>query len=352
MWRGEVESGAENWLSLVLFNPVPEVIVRHSPARILSVAVPVAAAGGLLLGISGTAAQEAAAPTPVPTLAPDVGSGVLFDDFNYTGQDDPAFSDHGWIVRTDMGWPGVPGATWAAENVTFLDDPDASGSRLMQMESSTDGTADGTQQTEINQQRKFYEGTYASRVRFTDTPVSGPDGDQIVETFFTITPLDYDLDPSYSELDYEYLPNGGWGRRGSTFFMTTWETYRPEPRWVADNTSSATERSFKGWHTLVLQVADGEVTYYVDGDPVAHHGGRYYPETPMSINYNLWFVQGGQVPSHETRQYIEQIDWLYYAGREVLNPDDAAARVARYRADVITFEDTVPAWAPPEPAGP
>jgi hypothetical protein len=200
--------------------------VRPSPVRILGMAVPVVAASVLLLGISGAALPVAATPTPAPTLSPDVGSGVLFDDFNYAGPDDPVFGDHGWSVRTGTGWPGVPGATWTAENVTFLDDSDTSGNRLMQMDSSTDGTADGTRQTEINQQRKFYEGTYASRVRFADRPVSGPDGDQVVETFFTITPLNYDLDPDYSELDYEYLPNGGWDRRGSTFFFTTWETYR------------------------------------------------------------------------------------------------------------------------------
>ncbi|HVO70203.1 MAG TPA: glycoside hydrolase family 16 protein [Aggregatilineaceae bacterium] len=320
--------------------------------RIFATAVPTVAAIGLLFGISGAAAPGAATPTPVPTLSPDVGSGVLFDDFDYTGPDDLVFADHGWSVRTETGWPGVSGAAWGRENVTFLDDSDTSGNWLMQMESSTDGTAGGTRQTEINQQRKFYEGTYASRVRFTDSPVSGPDGDQIVETFFTITPLNYDLDPSYSELDYEYLPNGGWGRRGSTFFMTTWETYRPEPRWVADNTSSASEHSYEGWHTLVLQVADGTVTYYIDGDPVALHRGKYYPETPMSINYNLWFVQDGQVSSHQARQYIEQIDWLYYVGREVLSPDDVEVRVARYRSNAVTFEDTIPAWTPPEPKRP
>ena len=325
--------------------------MRHRPVRIMAMAVPVVGVVGVLLGTSGAALPIAATRTPAPTLSPEVGSGVLFDDFNYAGPDDPVFEDHGWNVRTGTGWPGVSGATWASENVTFLDDPDTSGNRLMQMESSTDGTANGTWQTEINQQRKFYEGTYASRVRFTDNPISGPDGDQVVETFFTISPLDRDLDRNYSELDYEYLPNGGWGRRGSTFFFTTWETYRPEPRWLADNTSSALERSYEGWHTLVLQVADGKVTYYIDGDPVAHHGGKYYPEVPMSINYNLWFVQDGQLSSSEPRHYIEQIDWLYYAGREVLSPDAVDAQVARYRADAIHFEDTVPAWTPPEAAG-
>jgi len=41
----------------------------------------------------------------------------------------------------------------------------------------------------------------------------GPDGDQIVETFYTISQMD---EPSYSEADFEYLPNGGWGQEGPT----------------------------------------------------------------------------------------------------------------------------------------
>jgi hypothetical protein len=36
----------------------------------------------------------------------------------------------------------------------------------------------------------------------------------------------------------------------------------------------------------------------------------------------------------------------------VLSPDAVDAQVVRYRANAIHFEDTVPAWTPPEPAGP
>ena len=79
-----------------------------------------------------------------------------------------------------------------------------------------------TTQTQICHQRKYLEGTYAARVRFTDSPVSGPGGDQIVESFYTISPLKAPMDLDYSELDFEYLPNGGWGIDGPTLYATTW----------------------------------------------------------------------------------------------------------------------------------
>src|SRR5262245_21736639 len=147
-----------------------------------------------------------------PTRQP--GSGILFDDFNYRGPDDPALHRRQWVVRTTRGGPGLPEAYWSKSGVSFGEDPDCPGNRLLQLTASTDGTPANTQQAEICHQRKFYEGTYASRVHFTDVPLNGPTGDQIVETFFTITPLRFDLDWEYGELDFEYLPNGGWGGCG------------------------------------------------------------------------------------------------------------------------------------------
>ena len=264
---------------------------------------------------------------------------ILFDDFDYATYDDPLLSDHGWIVRTGDGWPGVPGAIWRAENVSFVDDPDDAHNRVLQMVSSTDGT--DTYQTQICHQRKYYEGTYASRVYFSDTPTSGPDGDNLVQTFYLISPQEYDLDPDYSELDYEYLPNGGWGVDGSVLFATSWETFRLEP-WLADNTSDLLALSFEGWHTLVIQVADGTITYFIDGEEFARHGDEYYPEVPMSINFNHWFINGGLIDSGEPREYIEQVDWVFFVADTVLSPEDIEAQVEALRDDGVTFMDTVP----------
>lgn len=284
--------------------------------------------------------------TPHPTAVLTVGSGTFFDDFSYTGNDDSALAKRGWTVRTTAGGPGVPGAVWPKEAVSFIDDADLPGNRLAQLQSSTAGKPDNTRQAELYQQRKFYEGTYASRVRFTDAPISGPDGDAVVQTFFTITPLHYDLDPDYGEIDFEYLPNGGWGASRNTFWMTTWETYKPDP-WEAVNQQNKVPLSFEGWHTLVAQVWGVKVRYFIDGALLAEHSDTVYPETPMSINYNLWFIAGELVDSAEERQYIEQVDWLYYAGNEVLTPAEVEQRVDDYRAAEIGHVDQVPAWTPP-----
>jgi hypothetical protein len=83
-----------------------------------------------------------------PHVAGRATSHFLFDDFNYRNHEDLA--KHGWIVRTAPGWPGLPGATWRKEGVTFHDDPDHPGNRIIRMTSFTDGVGADTQQSQIS----------------------------------------------------------------------------------------------------------------------------------------------------------------------------------------------------------
>lgn len=265
-------------------------------------------------------------------------SQILFDDFSYTTTDE--LTANGWIVRSGSGWPGVSGATFRPENVSFVDYPDLAGNRLLRMTSSTDGTSDNTFQTQVCHQRKYLEGTYAARVRFSDVPVSGSDGDQVVQTFYTITPYDRPFNPAYSEMDYEYLPNGGWGGPELTFHVTTWETVQIEP-WNADNKSNSIQGSLAGWHTLVTQVMDGPVRYFIDGDLIAQHGGAYYPDAPMSINFNLWFIEGGLTQSEDVREYQEDIDWVFHEAGVLLMPEEVNAKVLELRSALVKFKDIV-----------
>jgi hypothetical protein len=303
---------------------------RQRPAARLVLALAL-----VICGAASTSRAEAAAPR------------VLFDDFSYTGYH-PLLQlwQHGWKIRTEAGWPGAPGASWSPSAITFVRDPARAENRLLRLNASTDGTAAGTSQAQICQQRRFLAGTYATRVRFADAPTSGPDGDQLVETFYAISPLEAPLDPSYSELDWEYLPNGGWGVTAPTLFMTSWETVQLDP-WIADNTFSTATGSLDGWHTLVLQVANGSMRYYLDGALVANHGGKYYPEVPMSINYNLWFIQGGQPATGTDRRYHEDVDWVYHRADAVLSPRAVLAQVAKLRRAKVAFRETVPAEQPP-----
>ena len=269
---------------------------------------------------------------------------LLFEDFNY--ENTRQLRRSGWIIRTEAGWPGIPGATWSEQGVSLLKDPSQPGKRFLRLTAATDGTPANTTQTQICQQRKFFEGTYAARVRFTDQPISGPGGDQLVQSFYTISPLKAPMDPDYSELDWEYLPNGGWGIAGPTLYSTTWETFSPEPNWKKDNVFQTANGSQAGWHTLVTQVMDQKVRYFVDGKLFAEHGGDYYPEDTMSLNFNLWFIRDGMIKSTERREYYEDIDWVFFQANAALTPGEVEAAIAAQRRGSGKFRDTVPEKKP------
>ncbi len=292
------------------------------------------------LFIIGSCAPQAIAPAveAAPTASAEP-TQIFFDDFSYATREE--MTANGWIVRSGSGWPGVTGAAFRPENVSFVEYPDPADNRLLRMTSSTDGTSENTYQTQICHQRKYLEGTYAARVRFSDEPAVGVDGDQVVETFYTITPYLRAWDPNYSEMDNEYLPNGGWGGGALTLYVTTWATVQIEP-WNADNTSNSLQGSQAGWHTLVTQVMGGTVRYFVDGKLIAQHGGKYYPDAPMSINFNLWFIDGGLNPARGVREYQEDVDWVFHAANTLLMPEEVSVRVNELRKSSVKFQDTLP----------
>lgn len=257
---------------------------------------------------------------------------VLFDDFTYSSTAELA--PHGWIMRTAPGFPGVPGAQWGPESFTLHDG-------IIKMTSTTNGVATETRQAQLCQQRKFLDGTYAARVRFSSTSASGPNGDPYVQSFYLISPSKAPMDPSYAEVDFEYLATGGWGTIKSTMFTTTWDTFQLDP-WIADRTSTNKTGTFDGWHTLVAQVKHGTVRYFIDGHLFGEHGGKVYTEI-LSINFNLWFIRDQLKKTSESRSYEEEIDWVYFRAGALLAPAAVDAEVARLRRGGKAFVDTVPA---------
>ncbi|MDQ0087845.1 hypothetical protein J2T12_001251 [Paenibacillus anaericanus] len=266
---------------------------------------------------------------------------AMFDDFNYTGPYDSNLGLNNWTLRSYSGGPGPGGATWSPDNISFLNDPNQGSNKIMRLKASTDGTGVGTSEAEIyTSSMKYKEGTYAARVRFTDSPVSGVDGDGIVETFFTISSLRYDNDPLYSELDFELLANGGWGVTQPAMWNTSWYTYSNNP-WSKDNVYNAHQGDYTGWHTLIMVVANGEIKYYLDGNLISTHGGQYYPRTNMSINFNLWFMAEALLGSTGNRTYEMDVDWVYHAKNMALTPAEVNSILQNYRNSSITHADNI-----------
>lgn len=304
--------------------------------------------GNLVWGVEpdGTTANPTGSPTGggggtgTPTTGPTGGgptgspSGVLFDDFNYTGSSDPNLAAHDWTVRTSSGGPGVSGATWSANAITFPASTAAGGTHVMNLAASTDGTSGNTVQAEIDtSKQKFFEGTYAARVYFNDAPSTGPNGDHVNETFYSISP-DNSL---YSEDDFEYLPNGGWGGPSYSMYTTTW--YSAD---AMDRVTNDDQGSLQGWHTLVETVMNGTVTYSIDGNQVFSSTGKYYPREDMTIDFNEWFIDGELAGSSTPRTWNEQVGWVYYAGNQALTTAQVEANVAAYQSSGTSFTDTVP----------
>ncbi|CAL9357082.1 cellulose binding domain-containing protein [Streptomyces pilosus] len=275
-----------------------------------------------------------------PTDPPGEGGQTLFDDFDYASHTDPDLSAHGWSVRSNAGGPGVPGATWDPSQVTFAS---SGGTSVMNLRTSTAGTGASTTHTEVlTRGTKFRNGTYAARVRFSDAPVYGPDGDRVVQTFFTINDLKAPMADDYAEYDFEYLPNGGWGEPSNILYTTSWETYNPDP-WQAVNQHSESRQSFAGWHDLVVTIDDSAITYYVDGRHFGTHDAAYLPERPMSINFNQWLIDLDGLTSTTPRAYDQQVDYVLHVKDQVLTPAQVASKIEALRGAGTSFVDEVPA---------
>jgi hypothetical protein len=227
-------------------------------------------------------------------------SGVVFDNFHYSGSDDPALHAHGWIVRTSKGGPGIRG-TWSSSAVGFPEEKTAVGGQVLRLRAGTDGTKAGTEQAEVmTSGTKFLTGTYAARIYFNNKPTRGANGDHITEAFYAISPDR----ARYSELDAEYQPNGGWGAPGPRLDLVTWHS-----KANGDRVARKAMRSLQGWHTVMITAAGGKVTYSVDGRTVFTSSGKYYPSVNMSVNFNAWFVD---LPFQGARTWDMKVNWFYY----------------------------------------
>jgi len=309
--------------------------------------------GAIIAVISvGAAATPAAAVVQPPgscQAANPANCGQLFDDFSYTSVNQ--VGANGWNVRnTEGGSPGrVPGAHWNPSQITFGVDGDKG---VMRLRAQTDGTDDGTYDAEISRDSdESFEGTYAAMVKFADSPVSGANGDHVVQTFFAASSAP-GCDPLYSETDFsEYLPNSGYNNTNPWFNSQTTFT-APSQECDPDYSDEYDEQPSTGyntryggaWHVVMATIQNGDVRYYIDGSLVGSEiGNAYHPRENMAIDFNTWVLDLEGHTGAATSVWQEEVDWVYYAENRVLTDAQVRQQVTSLKSDpsVDDYLDTV-----------
>lgn len=260
-------------------------------------------------------------------------AGTLFDSFDYSGPADPNLKAHGWQARDGEGGPGIPN-TWSASGVSFPQVQAAQGNKALQLRLTSDGTKTGTKQTQLTSTgTKFFTGTFAARVYFSEKPTTGKNGDHINETVFLMSP-ETSAAPKYTELDFEYMPNGGWGAAGPRLDTTSWRNVKAN-----DRATKTTKQSLKGWHTLMITAMDGTVTYSVDGKMIFKSNGKEFPREATNIQFSTWLID---LPFAGARTWDMQVNWVYYKANQAVSHKDVQSAVNDYYAQGVHFVDTMP----------
>jgi hypothetical protein len=263
----------------------------------------------------------------LPASAMAAARGEFFDDFAQPDLD--ALRASGWVLRQGSGHPGLPGAQFSPAQLGL-----AGG--LLTLRLSTDGTSANTTLAQLCGPRKFLIGTTTARVRLRDTPGSR---DPIIQSFFLASPLRHDYDPDFSEVDFEYLPHGGWGEPETRLYGVSWHTVRIDP-WQSFNQASTLPGSFDGWQLLTVQVEATRTRHYVNGRLIGEHTGRNVPSHPMAISFNHWLAAGAVAGA--PREYSFDVDWVLHEAGRTLTPAAMQARAAQLKRQGKDRVDTVP----------
>ncbi|MFN3303755.1 MAG: glycoside hydrolase family 16 protein [Roseateles sp.] len=258
--------------------------------------------------------------------APAFANGEFFDDFSQP--DVAALRASGWVLRDGTGHPGLPGTRFAPGQLSV-------GGGQLKLRLDTDGTAAGTAQPQLCAARKFLIGTTTARVRLRDTATR----DTVVQAFYLASPLKHDFDPEFSEVDFEYLPHGGWGAPDTRLYGVSWQTVRVAP-WLAFNSAGQLKGSFDGWQLLTVQVEAGRVRHYANQQLLNEAGGRNVPVQPMAISFSHW-LSGGATPG-APRSHEFEVDWVLHQAGRTVSPEAMQARAEQLRQAGVTRQDTVP----------
>lgn len=259
-------------------------------------------------------------------VAASAQAGEFFDDFEQP--DLATLLAQGWKLREGLGHPGIAGARFGREQLSL-------GNGLLRLALNTDGDYARTQLAQACGPRKFLVGTTTARVRLRDTATPDP----VVQAFFLAGPLRFDFDPEFSEVDFEYLPHGGWGSPARRLYGVAWQTVRLEP-WQSYNHAVERFGSHDGWQLLTVQVERGRTRHFVNGELLREAEGRTVPTVPMAISFSHWLAAGAQ--AGPAREHAFEVDWVLHVSDRSVPPADMEARVQQLRAQGLKRHDTVP----------
>ncbi|MDX6183651.1 carbohydrate-binding protein [Flavobacterium sp. Fl-77] len=284
---------------------------------------------------------------------------IMFDDFNYSGNNDPQLSSFNkWQIVNGVSGP-PEGAMYSRNNVAFVTDPDNSTNKLMTLKTTVNGQSKAVTHSRIESSYEYFEGTYASRVYLSDESFVSKDAN--IQTFFTIVSSSLAQDGSkYSEMDIiEYMAADKWGVSpdNRVGYTTSYHKYIANP-WRPWKTYSTQQKSLAGWHTFIATCTDGvNIKYYMDNTLIATHsvtdnetqaGLPVYPRSTMQVAFANWIWNNVLGTSTSNRENTFMADWVLYYKNTELSLNQINTLVANYRAQGLkrrnlagqTFYDT------------
>jgi hypothetical protein len=275
----------------------------------------------------------------------------FFDDFHYTSVEDARLRSHGWRV---VNWPDGPpdGAIYSKENIEFQDDPFL-GQRVLVLKADRPTAGEGIDalpaMSRLETPPYFREGTFAALVRFDDAPIEFRDTS--IQTFYLIIyPFkSYCGKEQYSEVDFEYLPYNtwwahAWWRTPFNFYRTlqlasfkTADCAHQNLVYRCDQIPLPGEPQTR-WTQILVQPAGGQVRFFLDGALQSFTAAPpYYPESDMQICLANWIenLKSRLRWQYMEREYLFQVDWIYFSQNPNLSWDKVQSRVNYLRSKGI-----------------
>lgn len=267
---------------------------------------------------------------------------VIFDDFSYSGVDDPALRQFNrWSIVDGVNGP-PSGAIYEKANVSFAPEAGNSLNTVMELTSSNRNTVESTRHARVESiDMNYGEGTYAARVYFDNSPKDFQD--PVIQTFYTISSYRNASNPEmYAEVDFEYLAWDSWsgdygGGYDNAMFMTAWETNEIREHILV-------KKDYGGWHDLLFSfVDDSNVKWYIDGKLVGElattkDGISIYPDYPQFVSFANWIYTIDRAvlgSSEELRSSTMKVDWFLHVKDVALPPGEVENIVTEFKEQGI-----------------